>query len=245
MSPDTIVEVVLIIALAYFMFGVSGFGSSLVAVPLLSFVMPLQSAVMLALTLDLISAIALSKKENKHVRTGELKVLIPFVVLGIVMGALLLARVPNEPLLLALGFFVTAVGIKILFFGTPKERISKRWSALAGIAGGTTSALFGTGGPAYMSYLGHRLENRFEIRATFSGLLVIDSSLRVFVFVIGGLFFSSLDLIVLAAALPTMVIGLYMGHRAHDRLSDGQMTFVTALLLLASGVSLIVRGFSN
>lgn len=245
MSPHDIVEVVLIVALAYFMFGVSGFGSSLVAVPLLSFVMPLRSAVMLALTLDLISAITLSKRENRHVRTAEIKVLIPFLVLGIIVGALLLARVPNEPLLLALGIFVTAIGIKILFFGTPKEGISKRWSALAGFVGGTTSALFGTGGPAYMSYLGHRLDNRYEIRATFSGLLMIDSSLRVLIFIIGGLFFSSLDPIVLAAALPTMALGLYMGHCAHEKLSDRQMQIVTALLLFVSGISLIVRSAST
>lgn len=245
MSPDGIVEVVLIVALAYFMFGVSGFGSSLVAVPLLSFVMPLRSAVMLALVLDLISAIALSKKENKHVRAGELKALLPFIVFGIVIGALLLARVPNEPLLLALGFFVTIVGIKILFFGTPKEGISKRWSALAGFAGGATSALFGTGGPAYMSYLGHRLENRYEIRATFSSLLMIDSSLRVLIFIIGGIFFTSLDPIVLAAALPTMAIGLYMGHCAHEKMSNRQMKVVTAILLFVSGISLIVRSIST
>lgn len=232
----------LVVALAYFMFGVSGFGSSLVAVPLLSFLMPLRSAVMLALTLDLISAIALSKKENRHVRNAEIKILLPFLVLGIVIGALLLARVRNEPLLVALGVFVTAVGTKILFFGRPKEGISRRWSALAGFAGGTTSALFGTGGPAYMSYLGHRLENRYEIRATFSSLLMIDSSLRVLIFVIGGLFFSSLDPIVLAAALPTMALGLYMGHCAHEKLSDRQMQIVTALLLFVSGISLLVRG---
>jgi len=73
MSWEMGLEVLSVILLAYFMFGVSGFGSSLVAVPLLSHLMPLQSAVMLALVLDWVSSIGLSQKDRQYVRRDELK----------------------------------------------------------------------------------------------------------------------------------------------------------------------------
>lgn len=241
MSLETGTGILAVILLAYFMFGVSGFGSSLIAVPLLSHFLPLRSAVMLALVLDLISAIGLSRKERHHVRWDELKSLIPFSLLGILAGAAMLSRVPSGPLLFTLGIFVILVGIRYLLLEPGKGTVSQRWAALAGLSGGTASALFGTGGPSYMSYLVHRLENRSELRATFSGLLALDGGLRVTVFIASGLFFSSLDLTLLAIALPAMVLGLYLGHRAHTALSNQQMKRLTAVLLLGSGLSLLLR----
>jgi len=242
MSWEMGLEVLSVIWLAYFMLGVSGFGSSLVAVPLLSPLMPLQSAVMLARVLDWVSSIGLSQKARQYVRRDELKYIIPFALLGIFIGAAMLSRVPNGPLLMALGFFVTLVAIRYLLMGPAQHTISKRWSAVAGLAGGTASALFGTGGPAYMSYFGHRLEDRSELRATFTGLMVLDGGLRVVVFMLSGLFFAALDLKILAAAFPVMLLGLYFGQRAHKALSNRQIKNLTAVLLFVSGLSLLVRG---
>ena len=241
MSWETGAGVLSVILLAYFMFGVSGFGSSLIAVPLLSHFMPLRSAVMLALVLDLISAVGLSRKERRHVRWDELKPMIPFALLGIVVGAVMLSRVPSGPLLFALGIFVTLVGLRYLLLRPGKGIVSQRWVVPAGLSGGIASALFGTGGPSYMSYLVHRLEKRSELRATFSGLLALDGGLRVMVFIASGLFFTSLDLTTLVIALPAMVLGLYLGHRAHSALSNQQMKRLTAVLLLVSGLSLLMR----
>ncbi len=241
MNWELAIGVLSVVLLAYFMFGVSGFGSSLIAVPLLSGFLPLRSAVMLALVLDLISAVGLARKEAAHVRWDEIRPLLPFALFGIVVGAAMLSRVPSRPLFLVLGTLVTLVGIRYLLLHPGKSAISRRWSALAGVSGGTASALFGTGGPAYMSYLAHRLHHRAQLRATFSALLALDGGLRVIVFMVGGLFFSSLGPIQLLIALPAMMLGLYLGHRTHAVLSNRHIKLLTAMLLLASGLSLLWR----
>jgi uncharacterized membrane protein YfcA len=46
---------------------------------------------------------------------------------------------------------------------------------------------------------------------------------------------------VLAVAVPAMALGLYLGHRAHTALSNQQMKRLSAVLLLASGLSLLMR----
>ena len=187
MSWEASTGVFAVILLAYFMFGVSGFGSSLIAVPLLSHFLPLRSAVMLALVFDLISAVGLASKERQHVRWDELKWLLPFAVIGIIVGATMLSNMPSGPLLLVLGIFVTLVGIRYLLMSPGKQIVSRRWASLAGLSGGIASALFGTGGPSYVSYLAHRLGDGSELRATFSGLLALDGGLRVAVFIASGL----------------------------------------------------------
>ena len=224
------------------MYGVSGFGSSLIAVPLLSHFLSLPSAVMLALVLDLIAAVGLSRKARHYVRWNEIIPMMPSALIGILIGAAMLSRVPGEPLLLILGIFVMFVGVRYLLLGSGGEAISMRWAAPAGLLGGTASALFGTGGPAYMSYLTHRLGHRSELRATFSGLLAMDGGIRVAVFIANGLFFTSLDLTMLAVALPAAGLGLYLGHHAHTALSNQQIKRLIAALLLVSGLSLVLRG---
>lgn len=234
--------VLAVILLAYFMYGVSGFGSSLIAVPLLSHFLPLPSAVMLALVLDLIVAAGLTGKARHCVRWNEIIPMMPSALIGIMVGAAMLSRVPGEPLLVILGILVTFVGIRYLLLGPGGGAISTRWSVPAGLLGGTASALFGTGGPAYMSYLTHRLAHRSELRATFSGLIALDGGIRVAVFIANGLLFTSLDLTMLAIALPAAALGLYLGHHAHTALSNQQIKRLIAALLLASGLSLVMRG---
>ncbi|MHB1085241.1 MAG: sulfite exporter TauE/SafE family protein [Thiobacillus sp.] len=242
MNWETIAGVQLVVLIAYFMFGVSGFGSSLIAVPLLSHLMPLRSAVMLALVLDLISAMGQSRKDRVHIRWDELKSMIPFAFIGIIAGAVLLSRVANDSLLFVLGVFVIAMGTHYLLSSSDGRTVSSGWSAPAGLVGGIASSLFGTGGPAYMGFLGHRLESRHELRATFSGLLALDGSLRVAVFIAGGIFFSSLNLSLLIAVLPIMLLGLWLGRCAHTVISNRQMKYMIAILLIMSGMSLVLRG---
>ena len=140
-------SVLAVVLLAYFMYGVSGFGSSLIAVPLLSHFLPLPSAVMLALVLDLIVAVGLSRKAKHYVRWNEIIPMMPSALIGILLGAAMLSRMPGEPLLLILGIFVMFVGVRYLLLGSGGEAISMRWAAPAGLLGGIASALFGTGGP--------------------------------------------------------------------------------------------------
>lgn len=242
MNWETIVGVQLVVLIAYFMFGVSGFGSGLIAVPLLSHFMPLRSAVMLNLILDLISAIGQARKDRVHIRWDELKPVIPFAFMGIIAGAILLSRVKNGPLLFGLGVFVIVMGVQYLRSSSGGRIVSRIWSVPAGLIGGTASALFGTGGPAYMGYFAHRFESRYELRSTFSGLLALDGSLRVAVFIAGGLFFSSLSLKLVISVLPIMLFGLWLGRCAHAVITNRQMKHMIGVLLLVSGMSLVMRG---
>ena len=77
-------------------------------------------------------------------------------------------------------------------------------------------ALFGTGGPPYIIYLSHRLKDKAELRATFSGLFTFEGGLRLVAFLATGLLLQNGMLTALLAALPVMALGLYLGHRAHS-----------------------------
>lgn len=227
--------------LAYFVRGITGFGSALVAVPLMAHVLPLTVVVPAILVADLGASLVLGGMDRRQVAWRELAPLIPAGMTGAVAGVALLTALPTGWLLTALGLFVVAFGLRSLLV-TPGTQPASRWWALpAGLVGGTVGSMFGTGGPPYVIYLSHRLRDKTALRATFSGLFMIDGGFRALLFASAGLFHDSRTFWLMALGLPAMLLGLRLGHRVHLSISNTQMMKGIGLLLLASGASVLLR----
>jgi len=232
-----------IIFLAYLVRGISGFGSALVAVPLLAHFLPLTFVVPWIAATDVLAAVVLTRSGLKggHVRWQEIGWLLPAAALGMVAGIQLLVNLDREPLLTALGIFVTAFGVRNLLGLHGDRPVSRYWALPAGVLGGGIGAVFSTGGPPFVIYLTHRLRDKSELRATLSGLFLIEGSLRVGGLMLAGLFFQEGMGGYLIAGIPLMAAGLWVGHHIHLGLTHRQMTVAVGLLLLGSGLSLLWR----
>lgn len=232
----------LIILAAYFIRGISGFGSGLIAVPLLALFLPLTFAVPLVLVTDFSASLALGTHVRRQVRWDEIKPLLPFSLIGVIFGTILLVNLPRTPLLLTLGLVVLIFGARNVLNLHGTRAISKFWAAPTGLLGGGIGALFGTGGPPYVIYLNHRIHDKGELRASFSGLFLIEGAIRIVTFLVSGLLLQ-LDLVfALAMALPLVALGLFLGHRVHVGLTHAQMQRIIGFILLVSGTSLLWKG---
>ncbi|MEN6585048.1 MAG: sulfite exporter TauE/SafE family protein [Sulfuricella sp.] len=229
--------------MAYFIRGISGFGSGLIAVPLLAHFLPLQFVVPFVLVLDFTASLAMGRNARQHVNWREIKPLLPFSLIGVGLGVALLIHLPKEPLLVGLGLFVMAFGVRNILNLHNEKPISQWWAIPAGLTGGTVGALFGTGGPPYIVYLSHRLRDKSELRATFSGLFIIDGGSRLVAFLITGLLLQPGLLLAYLGALPIVALGLKLGHKVHLGLSNQQMLRLIGTLLLGSGVSLLWKAW--
>ena len=228
---------------AYFIRGISGFGSGLIAVPLLAHFLPLTFVVPLILVTDFLASLALGTHTRKHARWDEVKPLVPFSILGVLVGTTLLVSLPKAPLLATLGVFVLLFGARSVLNLHGTRTVSRRWAMPAGLAGGAIGALFGTGGPPYVIYLNHRLHDKGELRATFSGLFLIEGGLRIVVFLVAGLLLNPELLLAILVVLPLEALGLFLGNRVHIGLSAAQMQRILGILLLVSGTSLLWRAW--
>jgi len=229
------------VLVAYFIRGISGFGSGLIAVPLLAHFLPLTFVVPMILVTDVAASLALGTHTRKHVRWDELRPLIPFSILGVLAGTTLLVNLPEAPLLATLGVFVLLFGVRSVLNLHGTQTVSRRWALPAGLTGGAIGALFGTGGPPYVIYLNHRLHDKGELRATFSGLFLIEGGLRIVVFLVAGLLLHTELQLTILAALPLVALGLFLGNRVHIGLSPLQMQRLIGIMLLVSGTSLLWR----
>jgi len=241
LSPWLLVVAPIVVIAAYTVFGLSGFGSTLITVPILAHFLPVTYLVPLMAALDLVSAIAVGASGRKHVSKSELKRLIPFMFVGIILGATVLAGVSDTILRTAVGVFALCVGLYAMLNPTMHRVISPWWCVPAGIVAGAAATVFGSGGPVYATYLGGRLRDKDEIRATVSGLISISAFTRAAIYAFTGLL---LHLTILAGTIvlgPFVWIGLKIGTRIHVGLSQEQLRRVIGAIIVATGASLLIR----
>ncbi len=108
LSPDSVLWSALAVTMAYTVFGLTGFGASIAAMPLLAHFFPLRFAVPMMLVFDLCAGFLIGWRNHAVIDKSEVKRLVPFMLLGIALGATLLVKAPEGALLLSLGCFVLA-----------------------------------------------------------------------------------------------------------------------------------------
>ena len=233
--------VLCILMSAYFIRGITGFGSALISVPLLALSQPLQFAIPLVLALDFTASVALGSTSSSKANWSEIKVLLPAGMVGACIGAFALLSLPTQPILIALGVFVILVGFRNVFGLQPVGRLSRLWAIPAGLVGGGAGALFGAGSPPYIIYLTRRLHDSGEVRATFSWLIAIDGGFRLSLFLFAGLLLEPRLQLAYVLGLVPMAIGLYIGNKVHADMTREGMLRVVGTLLMLSGLMLFLK----
>lgn len=233
-----------VVGLAYVIFGITGFGTALIAGPALTQFMPLSRVVPMLAMLDFVAAVINVMRDGKQADLPELKRLVPLMMIGSGVGAAILLKTTPEVLLLMLGVFVVAYSLYSLSGLKPQTRFSSGLSIPFGLVGGVFSALFGSGGFLYAIYLAGRIESKESLRVTQSTLIGLSTLTRLVIFLLAGVY-RDLDIVITAIALlPAMFTGIWIGRRITLRLSREQFVRILNVVVLASGAALLVRYFS-
>ena len=239
---ETFALAALIVAIAYVIFGLTGFGSTVVAVPLLALILPLKFAVPLMMMLDLAATFMLGARLRKGIRLDEVAWLIPFILAGMALGLTLLIRVAEEPLLLGLGLFVLLYAAYGLTRRGVPIVLRRFWSVPVGLVGGALSALFGAGGVIFAMYFAGRIPDKEALRATNASLIMFSALVRVVLFGFTGLLTQEGLLASVAMLIPAMLGGFHVGNRLHAVVPAASVVKAVYGVLILAGVSLVVRG---
>jgi uncharacterized membrane protein YfcA len=222
-------------------FGITGFGAALVTIPLATHFVPLQFALALFVLADLGAALMVGLENPKNAVRGEWTRLVPMILAGTALGVTLLVNLPRQAGMLLLGVFVVAFALFTLLPHGRARVVRPGWAWVAGLAGGITSTLFGAGGPPYAIYLSQRGLTKEQFRATLGFATMTSISLRVIAFALTGLLIDREVWLKALAVVPACLAGIWVSRRIFRRLSRDALMRAVALLLLASGTSLIFR----
>ena len=230
---------------AYVVFGIAGFGTALVAGPVLIHFMPLSRIIPLLVVLDFIAALGNLLPARQSVVKTELLRLLPCMAVGCTLGVLFLLNLQSDVLLLLMGLFVTAYALYSLMVKVRPTQLAAGWAVPMGTVGGLFGALFGSGGFLYAIYLNGRLTSKEQARATQGALISCSTVVRLGLFIIAGVY-AEIPLLVLAVCLlPAMLIGSWIGRGITMKLSREAFVRLITWLVLISGIALLVRYFSG
>ena len=228
-----------VILLGYVVLGITGFGSSLVMVPLLVRQWPLAETVALAILLDIPASLLHGGLNLRQVRWPELSRLLPGMALGSALGLWLLGGLDKRWLMLALGAYVVMVAVRGLRPRPQFQAAHAHWAHLAGTLVGLIEVLFATAGPLVVAWLQRRTDDVQALRATVPVVMALAGSVALAVLLSSGVMASAALLPRWLLGLPLSIAGVVLGNRLATRIPPTVMKRLMAALLCVSGLSLM------
>ena len=237
---------VLTVLLGYITLGLSGFGSALVIVPLLTWHWPLTLVVPLVLLIDVPASLLHTGLNLRQVAWRELPRLLAPMAFGAIVGTSLTAYANSDWLLLSLGLYIAVIGL--LGF-MPSLRVSASphtaWALPAGLAMGTVETMFGTAGPVVVAWLSRRLSDPNILRATLPVTIAIVATLAIGASALNGQMRQPLLWTALLMLLPVALLGVFLGHWISQRVSPKQLRRVVYGMLVFSGFAMVARSYGS
>ncbi len=222
----------------------SGFagGAGVLAVPILSFVMPIPHAAFLMLPLLLVMDVKSIQYYYKAVGWSELKAIIPASIIGVGVGGFALGVMPTLYLQLMLGGLCVAFGFwhqLAPFFGSMR---GAGW--VWGGIGGFTSTLIHAGGPPINIYLVAKAYPKQTWLAIAAIFFAVINVIKLVPYSLSGQWSTSL-IYTSIVLIPVALFGAWLGKRVQERFSEKTFMKICRFLLISSGLSLLGKSLIN
>ncbi|WP_027369244.1 sulfite exporter TauE/SafE family protein [Desulfovermiculus halophilus] len=239
--PNEYLLIALIVFAAGFVQGLSGFGSALIAIPLLSLFLPLRFVVPFILLIGTSINLMLLRESREHVHVSGSLLLIAGSLPGIPLGVITLAACPEWTLQLILGGLLMFISLSALTGRSPRLPPGPGWAVASGLISGWLGGSLGTSGPPAIIYCSSQPWPKERIKATLvsyflvSGLLVIGAQAT------QG-FFTSSVLYAYLLALPVLFLGTACGATGFKRINQAQYVLLINCMLAILGVISVIKG---
>jgi uncharacterized membrane protein YfcA len=212
---------------------------------MLALILPVSTAVSVATVLTTLSSIQQVNREWRQIAWRQFIVIFLYSMVGVGLGFYFIKLLNEDILKRSLGIFMILYSIYSMRVTKASPMLPLRWhgavGAGVGIVGGLLSAMFGAGaGPIYVVYFDILRLEKVVFRATMSAVVLLGGAARIVGYGTYG-FYGASSVILLAAGLPLMIVGSWIGDRVVYRLSARSFSRLVAALMLLSGITLLIR----
>lgn len=222
---------------------VSGFGFSLLAIPLLIPVIGAKQAIITATVLSGVLTLGSSLGERRYVQWRPVLTLSGAAMCGIPIGVLILVIADPELLTLAVGVLVVVA--TLLLSRRPSERQrGPGMLAGAGVVSGVLLSSTGMNGPPVVMAFQSTPEPPRKFRASLQASFLIQDALAIAGFAIVGQL-DGATLLLSSTAVPLLAVGWWLGNLVFAHVSTRLFRKIVLAMLLTSGVLAIVEAAAS
>ncbi|WP_432737943.1 sulfite exporter TauE/SafE family protein [Maridesulfovibrio sp. FT414] len=225
---------------AGFLQGLTGFGSALIAMPLLAYVVDIKTAVAVCTLCGV--TINLRMCSNLRSKLDRKKVL-PLIIgsiPGAVFGTVVLKEVDGQMIKLFLGLLVSGYASYSLLVKPLALKISPVWGYVSGFMTGAITASVSAGGPPTIIYSSLMGWKKDDFKATLAGFFLVAASMGALGHLLSGLTTLYAFKLFLVSLVPVQ-LGVLFGHRLSSRVAEGLYRRIVMVLLVFMGLMLIFQ----
>jgi uncharacterized membrane protein YfcA len=237
---QTYLWVCVILFLAGFTHGLSGFGSVLLSIPLLAIFLDIKIVIPLAALAAVTMTVMILIQLRQQFDWKRIYPLVIGAIPGVVVGVFALKRLNREIIHWILGVILITYSLYGLSAKTSDKEIPVIWAYPFGFLAGCFGGAFSAVGPPVIVYTSLQAWNKDQIKVTLQGFFLISGLLVVFCHAMGGLTTSTV-LLLYGFALPTLVLGTYLGSLLYGVIREEAYRKVIIVLLGLLGILMIYR----
>jgi len=241
---------------------VTGFGSTVVAVPIMAMIVPLETAIIIGVTHTWMLVIYIVFVSRKDIVWKEFGFIALYVLIGLPFGIYLFTRMNEAYLLGILSLFMIGVG----FHGFRMTRRNRNQTKASTepvkknflmrfilFLGGIIHGAFGTGGPLVVLYATQALKNKALFRVTLCLLWLSMNTILITVWTIDEIWTGEgrwtrnnyFSLYAALATLPFTLVGIFVGNYLHHRVSEYVFRLIVYGLLFGTGFVVMYNAASK
>lgn len=243
----TVLYAAAVVLVAGFFQAAAGFGFALLAVPLLSLVLPPQTAVVVVFLQSTTSSLLTAAHRSENVDRIEASRLSIGAVVAMPLGALILVTASADALRLGLGIVTCSAALYMLLPSTKRRQdlVVRPWATYTvGAVSGVLNTALATNGPPLVVYLRARGLAVDAFRATISVVFIVSSVVGLVILVAtGAVHGTAVHYFVLTVA-PALV-GWAAGAATAARLRHHHFVHMVDVLLLVSGGLAIAKAVAG
>ena len=221
---------------------VTGLGLGLIAGPSLLFFLDTESAIQVAIVLNLLLTLCLLYPDRAHVSKPWLFSLSAWALIGIPIGFVLMLFVPQGMLKIFASLFILFVVIQLKYFpAKPVENASIRRARFGCIVSGMFAGALAAPGPAALwTLLSHKV-SALAARATIRYYFIVAYGAALLIHW-AGVGLGDKVVATLKLLVPAMVGGMLIGLVLRTRFSPTALMSLFEVILFFSGASLLIKG---
>ena len=219
---------------AGFVQGLTGFGSALVAIPLLSFVFDIKTAVPLCMLNGVVITTYMALNLRRDLDVGKILPLLIGALPGILVGIYFLKHGDESMLRHGIGVLLIAYSLYNLITRPSPVNPGKVWGYVAGFLTGAIGAAISAGGPPAIIYTTLTSWSKEEIKATLTGFFIVNGYITASLHAIAGL--TGLAVLkIFAVTVGFVLLGTVIGSKVSGKIDRKTYLRVVYWMLMGMG----------
>ena len=216
--------------------GFTGFGSALIAIPLLCLFIDVKFAIPLSMLCSIVITLTLSLKLQASLDLKKIYPLCLSSLPGIFIGSAFLRKVDSEIIKVLLGILLITYGIYNLISSPKQRKLHAIWGFFAGFTSGIIGSAFSAGGPPVIIYSSLNNWNKDSIKATLTGFFLFNATMIAISHGIAGITTSQI-IHKFVTTIPFVVAGTLLGSYCYGKMRrTNYLTSIYILLVIMGGM---------